>query len=308
MTFKKLSAEAIIRILRAYIRYSPIGFGKATLYRNLVVPYLEWRQHTSVVRTLSGYKMNVRLPDQIQSRIYFFGVWEPHVTAFVRQRLLPGDTFIDVGANVGYYSLLAASLVGERGIVCAIEASPSIFSALQKNIAQNAYTNIIAFNEAASDSEGSLDIFLAPDSNIGATTTVAIEATRKGHKKEARVRARTLDAIVGCETLLSARLIKMDVEGAELAVVSGIKDLLPSFSDRTECVFEVTPRALEAQGSTVAALLDCFTQSGYKLYRILNSYEDDEYLELPKDLQMSELRKVPATPIDLIASKLSNFS
>ena len=300
----KFLAAAATRTLRAYIRYFPLKLGKDFLYGKIVTPYLAWRQYKKVVRTLSGARMETQLPDQIQSRIYFFGIWEPQLTAFITQRLAPGDCFIDVGANVGYYSLLAASLVGERGSVYAIEASPSICATLLRNIAHNKYVNIAVFNEAASDREGVLDIFLAPGNNIGATTTVVAEATRKGHALEAQVRARTLEAIIGRETLRSARLIKMDVEGAEMSVVRGIRDVFPHFSERTEWVFEVTPRALEAQGDKVRELLDCFTQAGFNLYQISNTYADDEYLKLRRGFELTELQGIPTAQVDLVASKL----
>lgn len=303
MTLKKRAVDAIIGILRAYIRYSPIGVGKAALYGNVIAPYLEWRQHASIVRTVGGFRMETRLPDQIQSRIYFFGVWEPQLTAYIKERLSPGDTFIDIGANVGYYTLLAASIVGKRGRVCAIEASPSIYSTLEKNIALNGYTNVAAFNEAAADKEGILEIFRAPDNNIGATTTVAAQALQQGHVLEAQVRARTLDAIVGRETLAAARLIKMDVEGAEMSVIRGIRDLFPLFSDRAEWVFEVTPKFLAMQGNVVSELLDCFMRAGYKLYQISNSYEDDDYFKSATTCELSELRDIPTKQVDLVASK-----
>lgn len=64
--------------------------------------------------------------DLIQRYLYLFGAWEPHLTGWLRRRLRPGDGFVDVGANIGVFSVLAARLVGESGRVVAIEASADV--------------------------------------------------------------------------------------------------------------------------------------------------------------------------------------
>lgn len=74
--------------------------------------------------TEEGIHFRCRLPDFIQMYVYLFGMWEPDLVAFLRRRMRPGDTFIDVGAHIGYVSALASKLVGPRGTVVAIEASP----------------------------------------------------------------------------------------------------------------------------------------------------------------------------------------
>ncbi|MDH5536773.1 MAG: FkbM family methyltransferase [Betaproteobacteria bacterium] len=301
---RNLAVRLLLPTLRAYIRFCPVSFGKTFLYTRIVDRYFCWRTFQSISSTKARVRMHTCLPDQIQSRIYFFGVWEPQITAFVRERLTPGDIFIDVGANVGYYALLAASLVGDKGTVLAVEASPSIFGLLKDNVSLNGFANIELFNEAASDRPGFLEIFLAPDSNIGATTTVASEAVRKGYTREAQVRARTLSAIVGKDRLLDARLIKMDVEGAEASVIKGIRSFLPQLADRTEWIFEVSPRAIRSQGSSPDELLDSFRISGYKLYQIKNDYSDSDYLSSRIRYELTEFRGAPDERVDLVASKM----
>src|SRR5882724_10406379 len=219
-------ALMLLSVLRLYIRYFPAPIGKRWLYQTVVDPYLSWRKYATVARMRTGTRVEIQLPDQIQGRIYFFGVWEPEISDYVANALSAGDCFIDVGANIGYFSLLAASIVGERGTVCSIEASPSIFSVLSKNVTSNALSNITLHNKAASDGPGRLPIFLGPAANRGATTTVSSVAVRKGQELEAEVAADTLVAIVGEARLLSARLIKIDIEGAEYSLVSSIAHLL----------------------------------------------------------------------------------
>jgi FkbM family methyltransferase len=300
----KYESECVILpFARAYVRYFPIRTGKHFLFSNVIQHYLGKRSYPSVVKTRSGARMECTLPDLLQSRIYFFGVWEPQITSFMRQRLSPGDTFIDVGANVGYYTLLAASIVGAYGKVCAIEASPSIFKRLQRNVSLNPFHNIELLNVAASDRIGILKIYLGPQDNTGLTTTDASEAARRGNQLEAQVRSRPLHALVDTKTLLRVRLIKIDVEGAELSVIRGIDCLLPRFSDQTEWVFEVTPDALKRQGSSVNELLKFFRDAGYRLYVISNDYSNHDYVSPPRTYQLTELNGLPEKLVDIVASK-----
>ena len=249
--------------------------------------------------------MALRLPDLVQSHIFFFGIWEPHITAFINDRLSAGSIFIDVGANVGYYTLLAAQIVGDEGHVVAIEASPSVFKQLQRNLDLNGFQNVTLCNEAASDSEGTLKVFLNDESNLGASSTVPLIAHTRNQLFEAEVPARTLLAIVGKERLLNARMIKIDVEGAEASVIRGILDLLGFFSERTEWIFEVTFSAATDEGFSAAHLLDAFRNAGYNLYRILSeSSVLDSYLAGESNYVLAELSDVyKSEAIDVVASK-----
>lgn len=108
----------VVNTLRAYLRHGP---GSAQLATRLD-DYLTRHPVTAAAHTIDGIAFpNVTTTDIIQRYLYLFGTWEPHLTAWIHQRLTPGATFIDVGANIGYYSLLAAHLVGPTGRVVAVE-------------------------------------------------------------------------------------------------------------------------------------------------------------------------------------------
>lgn len=113
-----------LRVLRAYIRHAPGHLGKPWLAGHLNT-LLKEHPLTTTARTGSGMVFPVATSDVIQRYLYLFGVWEPHLTAFISGRLTPKDTFVDVGANIGYYSVLASRLVGPAGHVVAVEPSPT---------------------------------------------------------------------------------------------------------------------------------------------------------------------------------------
>lgn len=141
------------------------------------------------VVTAWGARWTCRLSDHIQFWIYLLGIWEPDITAFVRRRLAPGDTFVDVGAHVGYYTVLASGLVGESGRVVAVEPSPRNFGLLTANLAlDNRRRNVRAVNMAAASQRGTVDIWGGLTWGSDLTTTQA----RRGFRLEARVPAEPL--------------------------------------------------------------------------------------------------------------------
>ena len=152
-------ASVLIPAARAYIRYAPASARKERFWREVVDPYLAWRDHRFTARTVAG-RIAGSTRDILQQYLYYFGAWEPQVSSFIRDRLKPGDSFIDVGANIGYFSLLASRLVGRGGPVVSVEASPSIHHDLAENIRRNGAA-IRAVNRAASDKAGVLKLDVA---------------------------------------------------------------------------------------------------------------------------------------------------
>lgn len=259
---------------RAYIRYAPWSFGRRRAYE-FFSRRISWRSHSAVVRTKFGDIMDLAMPDLVSGTIYLTGQWEPLITRHVRTSLRPGDVFVDVGANIGYYSLLAARATGSTGRVFSIEASPSIYNRLQRNINLNGCTNVSATNAAASDVKGELPIFSAPVYNLGHSTTVQSLATREEMQLEGVVPADTLEALVGVENLRKARIIKIDVEGAELSVLSPLFSSLEQFTQTTEWILELSPGYAAGGQSDVDRIFAAFLNSGYKAYAIRNEYHPD---------------------------------
>src|ERR1019366_3290126 len=98
--------------------------GKRTVW-DLLSPHLWWLERFVQAETVFGCTLYVDTRETGGRYIYYFGIWEPNLTRWIQERLSPDDTFIDVGANIGYYSLLAAKLGSQ---VVAIEAAPRTFA------------------------------------------------------------------------------------------------------------------------------------------------------------------------------------
>lgn len=120
--------------------------------------------------------------------------------------LATGDTFVDLGANIGYFTLLASRLVGGHGRVVAIEASPSIFSQLQSNLTLNRVRNVRAVNVAIADHERTVKLYRGPTWNVGQTTVLETA----DYDVEGEVAAASLSVVLHPEELRSARLMGQD--------------------------------------------------------------------------------------------------
>jgi FkbM family methyltransferase len=231
------------------------------------------------------------------------GHWEPVITSYIRAHLKSGDIFLDVGANIGYYSLLASRIVGHQGKVFAIEASPSIHKRLMRNVGLNRYTNIKGINAAASSKPGELSIFLADAGNLGHSTTVETLAEQEGMTFEAKVPADTLENLVGLQNLRNARFVKIDVEGHEIGVLAPLFESLDKFSLDTEWLVELSPGFGAAGQSDVDRIYGAFVAAGYTAYRIPNTYGSAFARNPPKQVTLTPLTEPPTVLTDVVMSR-----
>ncbi len=283
-----------------YLRYSPVAAGKEWLWHHWVGPYITWRPITSTARTRFGARIRTKFPDTLQTYVFFFGVWEPAITRYVEQTLCQGDTVVDIGANVGYFSLLASSLVGPEGRVFAIEPSPSIFAELRANLDANAARNVYPIRAAVTDRRTTVTIH----QHDVQSTIVGSHANRIGATSEATVQGAPLAELVSPDDIAMARLIKIDVDGAEWLVAQGMADVLPRLSPKTEILLEVTEETTRELGGSVTALLAIFAEVGYRAFEISNRYGVDFYVQP----QAPELRPYDGKPFaqkDFVLKKVA---
>jgi FkbM family methyltransferase len=304
-SFRRALRAIFLVPLRAYVRFAPTGFGKKALWNNLLV-HLWWLETSVLARTFFGSEMRVDAEDIVGRYIYYFGVWEPILTAWIRQRLVPGDTFIDVGANVGYFSLLASQLVGDSGKVVSIEAAPQTFSVLAENVVRNHADNVRTINMAAWDSEETLQIFSKAGNTLGTTTIMPGWAKQWNLEPYCQVPAAPLSKMLTSEELESARLIKIDVEGAEWRAIVGLLPALAACRTDLEIVMEVAHEMLRAEGQSCEDLLTLFQSMGFHPYHVENDYSAMAYLSKQMPSRPKRIDQVPtvADQTDIIFSPL----
>ncbi len=178
---------------------------------------------------LGGLSPRLRLsgahftPWGAQAFTVLMGCHEPMVQEALRRTLAPGMTFVDVGANIGATSLLAATFVGPTGRVVAVDAQAECVAALEANAARNGFAQMTALHAAVGRETGTADVVVVADALWTRLLSVG------GHPLEVRrdvVRATTLDALVASGEIPVPDVVKVDVEGAELDVLAGMERVL----------------------------------------------------------------------------------
>jgi FkbM family methyltransferase len=211
-----------------------------------------------------GLRLVVPHDDLVARKIYL-GIHEPATTDFLVRYLRRGDTFLDLGAHVGYFTLLAAFLVGPEGRVHAFEPSPTSSAYLQKNVDLNGLRNVTTHCVAISDRAEQRNLCVATDGH-SAWNSLAPELPAIPHVKR-EVRCTTLDACVrDCLGGASITLIKVDVEGWECCVLRGGQDVLAAAA-APPLLIEFSTVIAQRAGHTVEELRGLLVGLGYTLYR-----------------------------------------
>jgi FkbM family methyltransferase len=161
--------------------------------------------------------------------------YEPHLTRAIADSLQPGDSFVDVGANIGWFSLLAAARVGPTGRVLSIEAVPSNVELLVRSSHANGFENVVAMSVAASDRAGVVLL-----QRLGGSNAAIFSSAESAAPGDRWVSALPLDGLSSLVRGLD--VMKIDVEGAELLVLRGAQDLIRRY--QPEIFLEYSPGML----------------------------------------------------------------
>ncbi|MBF6439623.1 FkbM family methyltransferase [Nocardia cyriacigeorgica] len=201
-------SDTVAGAVRGYVRYAPGTLGKGMLAARYLNPYLREHPREQQVKACLDTTFVVDSRDLIQRYIGLYGTWEPHLTAWLRHQLQPGDGFIDVGANIGYFAVVASRLVGPQGRVVAVEASPPFHEKMLHHIDLNKSTNVRAVNAAVSDKNESLTFVLASSHNLGANSIVPYDGPAE---VIFTTQAQQLPELLEPAEIAQARVIKIDL-------------------------------------------------------------------------------------------------
>ncbi len=223
-----------------------------------------------VIRTRAGFLMEVELSDWTGRHLYVSGEYEPATSKLFRKLLKEGDTAVDIGANVGYFTLLASKSVGRNGRVFAFEPFSRIRGKLTANVQLNQARNVTIRPEALSDHQGVAEFWEGPNDHSGVSSLRPLENA----SKVCRVVTTTFDNQLPKERV---SFVKIDVEGAELRVLKGMSECLRR--DKPDLIVEVTGEYLAGFGDSSALLANFLRDQGYRMFHIL----DDGLCEVSGD-------------------------
>jgi FkbM family methyltransferase len=230
-------------------------------YKRLFAPRHLFDGVRKTVTLRPGLRLHLRLEDWIQQNIYFLGSYEERGLRFLSRYLRPGDVFIDVGANIGLYTLTAAQQVGPSGQVYSFEPVPATAARLREHIALNQLNNVVVEEMAVSNAAGTVPIYLPPASNSGMASVHAY--TDELHAAVA-VPATTLDAYTAGWP--AVRLVKMDIEGAEWLALQGMAQLLAT--RHPALLMELEPGILTRMGHSAADITHWLASLGYEQHYV----------------------------------------
>ena len=270
------ASRALIFPLRWYCRFFPFSVGKGTMW-DRILSHLWWLETYVAAKTFYGCRLYTDARDIVGRYLYYFGIWEPNLTHWMSERLAPGDVFIDVGANVGYFTLLASQRVGKKGAVVAIEALPKTCEILQMNLEANNISNVRAVNMAAWDKEEPLKMFTRAENPPGTTTVMNAWAGKWELDSQCTVQAAPLSSILKPAEIAGARLVKMDVEGAEWHAIQGMQPILDASRQDLEIVLEVNFGMLKSEGKSFEDVVRFFGRWGFHPYFLENDYSARAY-------------------------------
>jgi FkbM family methyltransferase len=209
--------------------------------------------------------------------LHRFGLMGKEEMPLLKKLVEPGMQIVDVGANIGLYTLLLARLTGEIGHVFAFEPEPNLFSVLCENCEANNAVNVTPFRCAAGDANGRATFeratFNSGDNRLGGS---------KPGAQSIEVEVARLDEVLPVQTV---QFIKLDVQGHEVAALTGMHRLLASSPD-VRVLFEFWPAGLRAANTFPEQLIKFFRERGFELYET-------------KDARLTKLRNAQQLASDL---------
>lgn len=205
--------------LRQYLKWFPIQRGKGLLLRRIILPLLPAAGTEFDLGVPPGNtRVSLRYRETLGLSSLLYGVFELAELNFVTQYLRPGDKAMDIGANVGIFSVVMGATVGAHGAVFAFEPVASNVSRLEKNVRKNTLGNVSVLSLALGAADGQMRLYMATDPAYPSLQEVQ---GGFGSGTEVLVQVRSLDGIweeLGCPDI---SLVKIDVEGSEADVLRG---------------------------------------------------------------------------------------
>ena len=247
---KQTSLDAINAVLRFGLHIAPSE--KLALWWGY-----RYRPAPALAKLRSGQIVEITENDHLQLLLYYCGEFEPQCVELMKKHIGPGSIVLDVGANIGLYTLEAAKAVGATGRVIAIEASPGHISTIGKSVGLNGFQNVDIISSAVGDVEGMTTLTLPEGANHGMFTLGSVAGS-----VTMRVNAKRIDDILDEQKALSVDFIKMDIEGSELVALKGATQTLKRF--RPTILIELNEAALRSCGTSSFEVKSLLYSMDYK--------------------------------------------
>jgi FkbM family methyltransferase len=226
---------------------------------------------TLLIQTIWGHKVIVDATDLVMTpQLVVYREWERDISTLIHQFVGPDTVFVDVGANLGYFTCLAGTKMGNRGSgrIIAVEPNPHMISLIRRNIEINwSMAPIVLLEMGASDHEGTVDLVLPRDHLANAA--IAIWGAQDA--EAVPVPVQPLDVVLS--DIANIDLMKIDVEGYELFVLKGARQIIARSRD-IRIILEWSKGQLSMTGTLPEDMIALFQEMGLAAYSLPNSLTD----------------------------------
>jgi len=192
-------------------------------------------------------------------------VWEENEVNFLKKIIVPNMSVIDIGANIGCFTLLFAQWVGSQGKVYSFEPEPSNLKLLMKNLTANRIKNVCCFQDAVFNKNEKKSLFLSTY-NMGDHRLIDFFAYEGDDKREKiEVESVRLDSIISDSEKID--FIKVDIQGSEIQALQGMKNILNN-NKKISLLIEFWPFAIEKTGHSTREFLEILEQFQFKIFSV----------------------------------------
>ena len=229
-----------------------------------------------------NFYMLLNPTEHIQQQLFWYGYYEKELSDLLKKSVKPGDVFLDLGANIGYFSLLVASNSPSAKVI-SFEPVAGLFQNMNDNISLNNIKNISTINVAVGEINEEKELFVSAPDNLGMSS---FHQPENFSGKTERVRVVTIDDWFETSGLPGIDIIKLDIEGSELAALKGMKEVLQE--QKPFLIVEINPGTLSMFNLRPSDIYDHLKQLHFEGFLILENTK----LELLKHAETNQTSNV----------------
>jgi FkbM family methyltransferase len=265
------------KIFRLIAKSYKKEYGKYTILNKLFFPYFATKSNEKEILFVNNrFKMTLDSSEYIQGHLYAFDCFEPSTIHLIEKITEKGDNIFDIGANIGYLSLIFARATGNNGKVLSFEPEEKNFNDLVENITLNNWTNIEPIKLAISNNKSQLKLFKSKDNNKGSHSTIFNPDILDEDYE--LVETITIDEFIEIKSITKIDIIKIDVEGAEYEVLDGMNRILSEI--KPIIIMEINDPIQEKRNISSRDLKEKIINYGYHCF---NLTEDSQLVQSPLD-------------------------
>lgn len=244
------------RMLLGYTRRFPVDYGKKTISHLIKLPGGE------IIYTNSlGVKLRIDPAEYQMRQIYLYDYYEKNTIRHLKRLCEPGFTFVDVGANIGFYSLVMGKLLRDTGIIYSFEPNGDTYKKFKENIELNQLRNISLHKVGLSDTEKDVEIIY----NLRNSGTASIFKPATAAEKKETIHLMKFDDFCNAENLENINLLKVDIEGSELSFLVGAEYAIKR-NRKLAMAVEMMDENCMNIGYTISELFQYIVGLGFKAY------------------------------------------